>query len=440
VTFTRRHVQIALGVLWILDGVLQLQPFMFGPGFAREILAPAGIGQPSWIAGPVAFASTHVAAHPVLANTAFALAQLGLGLGFLLPRTVRPAIVASVIWSLGVWWLGEGLGGLAGGHATLITGGPGAVTLYAALAVAAWQPRHRIAAARPPLGWLTWSWVVIWVGGAVLQLLPGQNRPGDIASQAADLADGAPGWLASLDRAVVQAASATGEPLVLILAAAMAVIGLGALARGALRTAALVAGGVLAGVFWLVGQNLGELYTGQATDPNTGPLLILFSLALLGTAPLVVRPSAPDQGDIMTRHARTRVALPAAALSAVLITTACSGSSSPASSSSPAAPTTSAVAAGPAGSTSRAAAHSAVDITIKSFAFSVSGPASAGSTVKVTNNDSTAHTVTADNGGGFDVTVQPGKTATFTAPAKAGSYKFHCSFHSNMHGTLAVTG
>ena len=32
-----------------------------------------------------------------------------------------------------------------------------------------------------------------------------------------------------------------------------------------------------------------------------------------------------------------------------------------------------------------------------------------------------------------------GKTATFTAPAKAGTYKFHCNIHSQMHGTLTVT-
>jgi plastocyanin len=79
-----------------------------------------------------------------------------------------------------------------------------------------------------------------------------------------------------------------------------------------------------------------------------------------------------------------------------------------------------------------------VTVTIKNFDYTESGSAAAGSTVQVTNNDSTEHTVTADSGNAFDVTVQPGKTATFTAPATAGSYKFHCTFHSNMHGTLTV--
>jgi plastocyanin len=49
------------------------------------------------------------------------------------------------------------------------------------------------------------------------------------------------------------------------------------------------------------------------------------------------------------------------------------------------------------------------------------------------------HTVTSDDGKSFDVTVNPGKTATFTAPSSPGTYKFHCKIHSSMHGTLTVT-
>ena len=55
------------------------------------------------------------------------------------------------------------------------------------------------------------------------------------------------------------------------------------------------------------------------------------------------------------------------------------------------------------------------------------------------NKDGVAHTVTADDGS-FDVKVGAGSTATFTAPATAGTYQFHCKIHSSMHGTLTVTG
>jgi plastocyanin len=75
---------------------------------------------------------------------------------------------------------------------------------------------------------------------------------------------------------------------------------------------------------------------------------------------------------------------------------------------------------------------------IMDFAFS--GPASVdpGATVTVTNHDSETHSLTADGAGGFDVDVAPGSSKTFTAPTKAGSYAYHCNFHSNMHGTLTV--
>jgi plastocyanin len=77
-------------------------------------------------------------------------------------------------------------------------------------------------------------------------------------------------------------------------------------------------------------------------------------------------------------------------------------------------------------------------VVIANFAFTTS-PVKAGSTVTVTNNDTTTHTVTADDGTSFNVKVDGGKSATFTAPAKAGAYKFHCNIHATMKGTLTVT-
>jgi hypothetical protein len=41
---TRRGIQLALGLLWILDGLLQFQPDMFSRRFATQVIAPAGAG------------------------------------------------------------------------------------------------------------------------------------------------------------------------------------------------------------------------------------------------------------------------------------------------------------------------------------------------------------------------------------------------------------
>lgn len=76
-------------------------------------------------------------------------------------------------------------------------------------------------------------------------------------------------------------------------------------------------------------------------------------------------------------------------------------------------------------------------ITISSFAFTVPTKVRAGATIKVVNKDAVAHTVTSDDGTTFDVAAPAKTTVKFKAPA-TGTYAFHCSIHSSMHGTLVV--
>jgi plastocyanin len=78
-------------------------------------------------------------------------------------------------------------------------------------------------------------------------------------------------------------------------------------------------------------------------------------------------------------------------------------------------------------------------ISIKDFKFSPSTTrVPAGARVGVANKDTTAHTVTADDGKSFDTeTVNAGASTTFQAPAP-GSYAYHCEIHPFMKGTLRV--
>jgi plastocyanin len=52
-----------------------------------------------------------------------------------------------------------------------------------------------------------------------------------------------------------------------------------------------------------------------------------------------------------------------------------------------------------------------------------------GATVTVSDTGQEPHSVTAVDKS-FDVTVQPGGGATFTAPAAPGEYRFYCKFHA----------
>ncbi len=92
-------------------------------------------------------------------------------------------------------------------------------------------------------------------------------------------------------------------------------------------------------------------------------------------------------------------------------------------------------ASGPA--TGGSAAPTSVRLTIKDYAYSPLPTVAPGTRITITNRDSEAHTVTADSGDVFDVSIAPGASATLTAPA-TGTYHFHCTYHANMHGTLQV--
>ena len=92
----------------------------------------------------------------VLANAAFAIAQLVIALAILWRPTTALGLALSVPWALSVWWLGEGLGGVLTSAPAAVAGAPGAVILYGLLAVLLWPvpdgPHGGSLAAASPLG------------------------------------------------------------------------------------------------------------------------------------------------------------------------------------------------------------------------------------------------------------------------------------------------
>lgn len=88
----------------------------------------------------------------------------------------------------------------------------------------------------------------------------------------------------------------------------------------------------------------------------------------------------------------------------------------------------------------RAVAGASASVKIANFGYQPSpltvGP---GAVVSVTNTDGAEHTATSDVAGLFiGDDIKHGMTVTFTAPAKPGTYTFHCQYHRSMHGTLIV--
>lgn len=287
----RRLGQLALAALWLLDAGLQLQPFMFGRGFAQQVITPSGAGQPAPVSASVHLAASLVAAHPVGWDLLFAAVQLAIGALLLNRRTVRLGLAGSFAWAVGVWWFGEGAGQVFSGQANLLTGAPGAVLLYLLVGVCVWPgreatwwrvtaPLDRMLPVPPRVARLLW--LAMWSSGALLQLLPGQRSGTAFAGALTASPAGSPA--AGFAHMVGAAAAATGAGAAVGVAAAYLIVGVLPLAGRWGSRAGLTLGALAALFIWVVGEEFGGLFTGQATDPNTGPLLLLFAFVLAARA------------------------------------------------------------------------------------------------------------------------------------------------------------
>lgn len=282
---TRRHIQIALGFLWLLDGALQFQPFMYTRGFLTQIIQPTISGQPGPIASSMTWAVHAAGIHLILFNTCFALTQVALGVGLLVPRTVKLALAVSFVWGLGVWWLGEGFGQLLT-TASPLTGAPGAVILYVIIGALVWptgRPQGLSAAESRPFGAFgaNVAWAVIWLGMTVLWLLPDNRSANGIHDALDGTASQAGGVLGSFIGSVSRATTGNGTAIATAFAVASALIGLGVFTRH--RAIFLSTGVAMSLAYWMLGQAFGDITTGMATDPNAGLLYVLLAASLVQT-------------------------------------------------------------------------------------------------------------------------------------------------------------
>lgn len=78
-------------------------------------------------------------------------------------------------------------------------------------------------------------------------------------------------------------------------------------------------------------------------------------------------------------------------------------------------------------------------VNIQNMAFNPSSlTVPVGTTVKWVNMDSTTHTVTSDTGVFNSGNLNNGQSFSYTF-SQAGTFPYHCSIHTNMHGTITVS-
>jgi len=278
----RRALQLALAAIWLLDAVLQYQSFMYTRAFG-QMLAATAPGNPAVIASPITWNASLIEHHQTALNTIFATIQLAIAIGIAYRPALKVALGASVAWALGVWWFGEGLGEVLTGRASPLNGAPGAVLIYALIAVLAW-PADRDAAA-PFVAARTVGltaaraiWAAFWAAMIFFTLQPANLSSQGLHDMISGMASGEPRWLASTDNAVASALAHHGTAGSMVLAAAFALIAVSVFLPAPAAKALLVLAFAVAAFIWVVGEAFGGVFTGGGTDPNSGPLLALFAL------------------------------------------------------------------------------------------------------------------------------------------------------------------
>jgi hypothetical protein len=303
-----RRLRLALAAVWLIDAALQYQPFMFTKAFSQT-LAGSAQSNPQVIADPISWSAAIIAHHPTAANAAFATIQLLLAIGIARRPAIKFTLAASVVWSLAVWWLGEGLGGVLTGSASPWNGAPGAVIIYALLAVLLW-PADRDASASfvagRPLGRLPARllWLALWGSMAYFALQVASTAPHGLHDMLSSMASGEPGWIASIDHGAAALLAQHGQQASALLAVAFEVIATGIFLPAPAARVAVILAVAAAAVIWVIGENFGQIFTGSATDPNTGPLLMLLAAAYWPTRntatatgqPAIGAPSAAAAG------------------------------------------------------------------------------------------------------------------------------------------------
>ncbi len=285
----RRVLRIAFGVLWIFDGILQLQPAM-PVGLPSQVIVPASTGSPGWVKNVVNWAANAWTYHPVTAAASVVWIQIGIGVWLLVAGRgawSRMGGLAGAAWGLIVWVFGEAFGGVFGPGLSWLFGAPGAVLFYCvaggliALPLRAW--------ATPLLGRLILAIVgLFFVGMAVLQAWPGRGfwqgmrhgQPGSLTRMIRDMSQvSQPHFLSALLSDFGSFVAAHGFAVNLFVVIVLAAIGAALLTgQPRLLRPALVAVVLLCLADWVLIEDLG-FFGGLGTDPNS---MIPMALVVIG--------------------------------------------------------------------------------------------------------------------------------------------------------------
>jgi hypothetical protein len=146
-------------------------------------------------------------------------------------------------------------------------------------------------------------WAVVWGCLAFFALLGANRSPDGLHDIFSGMAPGEPGWLSSVDIHVANVLADRGLVASILIAIVLAAVALRAVIPTTLARVSIVLGIVAALAIWVIGQNFGGILAGGATDPSSGPLLILLALAYWPLGARSRKVAAADKGHFVSRFA-----------------------------------------------------------------------------------------------------------------------------------------
>ena len=329
----RRFLRIAFGLLWLFDGLLQLQSGM-PLGLPSGVIRPAAATSPEWVRHLVDNGLNLWTNHPAAAAASTVWIQVGIGILLLVaPRGPwsRGAGVVSVVWGLVVWSFGNAFGGILAPGLTLLFGAPGAVLFYVVAGVLVALPDRMWVGRR--IGRLTVGGTgVLLLGFGVLQAWPGRgfwqgsigSTPGTLTAmvdQMAQTSQPSPlssivSSFASFDRSHGWGVNLVAVVVMLALGGVLLAIAVGARGdrgdvNGSIGSGDGAGGGGIGGAFgrllapsmhvlavvcvadWVLIEDFG-FWGGVGTDPNS---MLPFLFVAFGGYLALTRPSSPAGAD-----------------------------------------------------------------------------------------------------------------------------------------------
>ena len=302
----RRMLRITFGIVWLFDGVLQIQGAM-PVGLPSQVITPAANSSPGWVQHLVNAGVTIWSDHPVTAASATVWIQVGIGVFLLVaPRGYwsRAAGGVSAGWGLVVWVFGEAFGGILGHGSSWMFGSPGAAVFYVVAGVLVALPDRSWETPRLGRGLLR-GLGVLFVGMGILQAWPGRGFwsgqshpsavPGTLTAMVRQMSQvSQPSAFSSLLRSF--GSFQAGHGWLVNFVVVVALLGVGAcFLSGDLRLLRIgvVVGALLCLADWVLVQDLG-FFGGLGTDPNSMiPTVLVFTSGYVAMVRLPVLAESP---------------------------------------------------------------------------------------------------------------------------------------------------